>query len=289
MVPRVSSYMSSPVYVVRPGDSLAYARNLMLKKGIGRLVVVGDAFEPVGIITYTDIAKALIDRFSERPIEDILVEEAMTENPITIASTRGLNTAAHVMLKHRISGLPVVNRGGSLVGIITKTDIVRAFSERFTGVFKVADIARKGATTARPGHSIRHILDLSLLDPAGKVIIVDSGGKPVGIITRRDLAFMQWTPELAVRRGRNAYVKKKLLDVRSEKLITFRVYSIPLAKDIMTENPITVKPSDDAAFAAKIMVKEGIGSLPVTDSQGSLLGIVTKNEILQAIIAGSKR
>lgn len=288
MVPRVSSYMSSPVYVVRPEDSLAYARNLMLKRGIGRLVVVGDGYEPVGIITYTDIARALMEVFPERPIESILVEEVMTENPITITSTRGLNTAAHVMLKHKISGLPVIDRSGSLIGIITKTDIVRAFSERYKGVYKVADIARKGATTAKPGHSIRHILNLSLLDPAGKVVIVDEEGKPIGIIARRDLAFLRWTPELAARKGREAYVKRKIVDPGRDRLVAYRVYSIPLASDIMTEDPLTVKPDDDAALAAGLMVKEGIGALPVTSEKGVLMGIVTKNEILQAVITGSK-
>ena len=288
MVPRVSSYMSSPVYVVRPEDSLAYARNLMLKRGIGRLVVVGEAYEPIGIITYTDIARALMEVFPERPIDSILVEEAMTENPITITSTRGLNTAAHLMLKHRISGLPVVDRSGSLIGIITKTDIVRAFSERYRGVYKVADIARKGVATAKPGHSVRHILNLSLLDPAGKVVIVDDENRPIGIITRRDLAFLRWTPELAARRGKEAYVKRKTIDLNSDRLVAYRVYSIPLAGDIMTENPLTVRPEDDAALAAGLMIKEGIGSLPVTDDKGALLGIVTKNEILQAVIASSR-
>jgi acetoin utilization protein AcuB len=58
----------------------------------------------------------------------------MTPNPLTIGDSEDVAKAAEIMISHKISGLPVVNDSGSLVGIITKTDIVRVVALRDLGV-----------------------------------------------------------------------------------------------------------------------------------------------------------
>jgi len=50
----------------------------------------------------------------------------MTANPISIEQDADLADAARLMARHNISGLPVTNNNGKLVGIITKSDITRA-------------------------------------------------------------------------------------------------------------------------------------------------------------------
>jgi CBS domain-containing protein len=54
----------------------------------------------------------------------------------------------------------------------------------------------------------------------------------------------------------------------------------------MTPNPIVIRPDEDLAKAAEIMHREGIGILPVVDDYGNLLGVVSKIEILKAVIRG---
>jgi CIC family chloride channel protein len=49
----------------------------------------------------------------------------MTPKPVTVSKSANLADAAELMTKHRISGLPVMDKG-KLVGIITKSDIIRA-------------------------------------------------------------------------------------------------------------------------------------------------------------------
>jgi CBS domain-containing protein len=277
--PRVSSYMTGDVEVVTPTDTLAHARKVMLKRGIGRLVVVDeeDPSRPIGMLTITDIIDALLGRFISRPIDTILVGEVYTPELITIERTRTIKTAALTMLKHKIGGLPVVDEHGALVGIITRTDIVRAYSERYGGLYTVSQIMRRDYPKASPSHSVYHIAKMVFADPSGKVVIVD-GERVVGVVTKRDLAFTSVPP----RYGRNGFYKVKAVDRYRDKIVSLRVYTIPIAEDIMTPNPITVNPDVDSAEAASIMIREDIGILPVVVDD-RLVGVLTKLEILEAV------
>jgi len=280
---RVSSYMSSPVYVVKPTDTLAYARNLMLSKDISRLVVVDDQARPVGVITITDIANVILGR-PDRELDEIMVKEAMSSDVKTIEYNKTIKTAAYMMLKYGIGGLPVVDESGELVGIVTRSDLVRAFSERYKGVFRVAEIMRGDVTIARRTHSVTYIVKLINTDPSAKVVIVDEDRKPIGVIARRDVAFLE--PLVLARRGKESYIRRKTASpIVEEKLIPARKYLVPLAEDIMTKNPIVAYLDEDASEAALRMVEHRIGCLPVVDRDGVLKGIVTKREILLAIVA----
>lgn len=286
MTARISSYMSSPVHVVKPGDTLAYARNLMLSRDVSRLVVVDDYMKPVGIITVTDIANVIASR-DERSLDEILVKEVMKTDVKTIEYNKTIKTAAYIMLKYNIGGLPVVDENGELVGIITRSDLVRAFAERYKGVFKVKDIARKDVTIARRSHSLSYVVKLMSVDPSAKVIVVDETNRPIGVITRRDIAFLE--PLLLAPRGKQSFVKKRAESPTEGRLTLTRKYLVPLAEDVMTPNPITARLEEDAAEAAERMVEHRIGCLPVVDEDNILRGIVTKREVLVAIIARERR
>ena len=276
---RVSRYMTREVYTVKPEDNLARARKLMLSRGIGRLIVVDDDKRPVGIITVTDIANALVLRWPNRPAHAIKVMEAMTDDPVTIEQTRTIRKAAEYMLRYGIGGLPVVNALNELVGIITRTDLLRAFAESFPGAYKVADLMRREFARVRTDHSIFHVNGMIEVDPAGKVLVFNDREELVGVIAKRDLAFVA-TP---VRRGSTTFIR-----IRGRARAPRRVYTIHLAEDIMTPNPLTVEPEVDAAEAAKLMLEERIGILPVVSGDG-VLGVFSKLEVLRAIFAPAPR
>jgi CBS domain-containing protein len=95
--------------------------------------VTGPGRALIGILTDRDIRLALPSRatsLSVREINHLLtkltVEEVMTRSVITIGPDRPARDAARLMLEHRIGALPVLD-DGHLIGIITETDIVRAF------------------------------------------------------------------------------------------------------------------------------------------------------------------
>ncbi|PMP60934.1 MAG: inosine-5-monophosphate dehydrogenase [Caldisphaera sp.] len=283
MAPRISSYMKSLVYVVSPNDSLAYARNYMMKKEISRVVVIDNKEIPIGILTISDIVEALFGKNYQKPLDSILVNEVMTHNPIIIEESKSIKTAALLMLRHRIGGLPVVDNSGKLIGIITKTDIAKAFYDKFRKKFIASDIMRKDFTSAKPGHSIFYIARLLESDPAGKVIILDDNKKLIGVIAKKDLAYAQLPLSVLISRGKDRYIKTKVPDIYKDKIVSLRMYLVPIAEDIMSSNPLVIKSNDDAASAAYLIVSENIGVLPVVNENNSIEGIITKIEFLNVI------
>ena len=113
----VSDIMSSPVIVAHPQDNLARIRNLMLRNKISRVVIVQDE-RPVGIITRTDIAKRMAE-FSRRvkSLDEVAVNEVMSSPVYVVGLRETIRDAAKEMLKHNVSGLPVVDPLGYLVAV----------------------------------------------------------------------------------------------------------------------------------------------------------------------------
>ena len=73
-------------------------------------------------MTQADLKQGLIPSM----LADISLPDIMVKKPITVGPDDDVETAAQLIYKHKISGIPVV-KGGKLVGIITETDILRAF------------------------------------------------------------------------------------------------------------------------------------------------------------------
>ena len=109
------------------------ARDLMVKERIRHLLVTDVGGALVGIVTDRDIRLNLPSQATSLSVWEInhlltklTVGQVMTQSVITIGPDRPARDGAQLMLEHKIGALPVLD-GGHLVGIITETDIVRAF------------------------------------------------------------------------------------------------------------------------------------------------------------------
>jgi acetoin utilization protein AcuB len=127
----IDDWMSKDPITIQPETTLPEAHRLMKKHGIRRLPVVKDG-RLVGIVTLGDVrgaepsgATALSIWEINYLISRLKVEEIMTPNPIVVQRDAKVGEAAHLMLRYKISGLPVVDDAGILVGIITESDIFR--------------------------------------------------------------------------------------------------------------------------------------------------------------------
>lgn len=127
----VRDWMSQNVITVSPDTTLPEAHRLMTENGIRRLPVVEQG-RLTGIVTRGDIRGAEASDVSALSIWDLnyllarlRVREIMTSNPLTITAGATIGQAAKVMHDNRISGLPVVDPAGALLGIITESDIFR--------------------------------------------------------------------------------------------------------------------------------------------------------------------
>ncbi|MEL9929647.1 MAG: CBS domain-containing protein [Sulfolobales archaeon] len=280
MVSKVERYMSSPVISVYASDNVARARNLMLRHKISRLVVIDSSGKPVGIISRSDIIRFFLNKKKAvRPLEEVLVEEIMSKPLITIPPSASLKKASEIMLKKNISSLPVVSVEKGLIGILTATDLVRAFRDLGSGKARVLDYMRRDPLRVSRGHSIFYVIELMKADPDRKIIVVEDQ-KPIGIITESDLAFIE---PRSISESRESYIKKKGYTARGF-IGVVRDYIIPTAEDLMTPNPITITEEEDLSKASDTMIRNKISSLPVVDSGGNLTGLISKRGVLKAII-----
>ena len=134
----VKNFMNKKVVTCRKSDSLKFALKLMNSNRVSRLVVTNDNGLPVGVIS-TNTLLTHSDYFTKGntrsrdyllPIEgeNLKVNDLIDEELLTINEEEDLVTAASKMIKNKIGGIPVIDSNQNLVGIVSKTDIVRAFS-----------------------------------------------------------------------------------------------------------------------------------------------------------------
>jgi CBS domain-containing protein len=137
---RVADVMSTQVLTVRPETTLKEVAELLGSRGISGAPVVDEAGHVVGVVSEADIlAKerkprraSRLDRFFARETADRKAAartagEAMTAPAVTIGAERRVDAAAATMLDRSVNRLPVIDREGLLVGIVTRADLVRAF------------------------------------------------------------------------------------------------------------------------------------------------------------------
>jgi acetoin utilization protein AcuB len=131
----IDKSMTRSVITIRQEAGLLEASEKMEKNHIRHLPVVKEDDTLIGIITDRDIRSALPSLFStgqeeatERErISRLKVKDVMTKNPITIAPTNTLGDALLLMQKMRKGAFPVVDLQGKLRGIISTSDLIRAF------------------------------------------------------------------------------------------------------------------------------------------------------------------
>jgi acetoin utilization protein AcuB len=130
---RIRELMTGGLITVRPETTVPEARDLMTAEKIRHLPVMGPGGALAGIVTDRDIRLNLPSRatsLSAGEINHLLgkltVGEIMTRSVVTIGPDDPAREGARLMLDHKIGALPVLD-DGRLIGIITETDIVRAF------------------------------------------------------------------------------------------------------------------------------------------------------------------
>jgi acetoin utilization protein AcuB len=134
----VTRRMRRNVATIVPSASLEEARRLMRKEGVRQLPVTGEDDELVGIVSDRDIREAmlpvrLLPGSSEKEMEKILagtpVEKVMTRKVVTATVNDSLEDAIVLLHDFRINALPVLDDKGRVAGIITRTDVLKAFIE----------------------------------------------------------------------------------------------------------------------------------------------------------------
>ena len=127
-------WMTTNVYTVVPSDTIAHARELLRQHRINQLPVVAGG-TLLGIVSDRDLRDSA--KLNDTPVKTI-----MNHPPITLSCHSTLVNAAEVMRQQRIGAVPIVS-GNSLVGIITRSDILEAFVAYACGRYKRLDAGHK--------------------------------------------------------------------------------------------------------------------------------------------------
>jgi acetoin utilization protein AcuB len=164
----VKDWMSKDLITVKANDSVVKAQTLLLDRNISRLPVMEEE-HLLGIITDREIRKVLI------PSETLRVKNLMTRNPVTVPWNYTIGETAEILLKHDISGAPVVDHQDRVVGIITKGDLFRV-------LVPLTGVGKKGIHFA-----------LRLTDRRGAIkevtdVIREHGGRMMSVLTAYDAA-----------------------------------------------------------------------------------------------------
>jgi len=172
----VKNWMSKTVITTDVNDSMNDVMSLMKKNNIGMVPVMKKG-KLVGIVTDRDLKRSSASDATTLEVHELLflvskikVKDIMTKDPITVPFDFTVEEAAEVLMKNRISGVPVMDQEGWIVGTITKGDLFRVLIS-LTGVgkrgiqfaFQVEDL---------PG-TIKEVAD----------IIRHYGGRMVSILT----------------------------------------------------------------------------------------------------------
>lgn len=119
MVKRAENGMIYDPVTISRGSRVIDALNLMKEYKIGGIPVVDENGMLVGIVTNRDLR---FERNLERPIDEVMT----TENLVTTSQSTNLEEAADILQRHKIEKLPVVDKNGKLVGLVTYKDITKA-------------------------------------------------------------------------------------------------------------------------------------------------------------------
>ena len=262
----IRDYMTEEVYYLTPNDNLATARNLFLSKKISHIIILDDKERLVGILTERDLARFVLNYREEKQLTEVPVSEVMTKEPITIEYYEDEKEAIKKMLENNISCLPVMDKN-KVVGIITKTDLVKYASENLSDDKLVKDYMSENVITIQPFNSVLQAIKKMKENKIKKLVVVE-GKTPVGIISERDVSLFEYARAM----------KKLEVGERKVKLLP------GLVMDVMRTNLVTCTKYDKVKDVAKKMVENKVGSCVVVDDDGHLDGIITNADVLKACL-----
>jgi CBS domain-containing protein len=122
--PPIESSMTNKIYTVRPDNTVLFAVKIMLKKGIGSVIVTANG-SPNGIFSERDLLNRVLANHVD--IEE-RVGAYSTTPVLTAAVGIGAKEAAKIMLPRKIKRLPLT-RDGRIVAMVTARDLVESFQK----------------------------------------------------------------------------------------------------------------------------------------------------------------
>jgi CBS domain-containing protein/ribosome-associated translation inhibitor RaiA len=247
--------------VTLPHDApVSRALGLMRSRAIHEIPIL-QGRRLLGMITFETIARRS-SRSSGTKVGHLLVVPPL----VTGATT--LPQVVADLLGTGLRAAPVVGRKGELLGVISRTDLVRALPT-LGGMdhVRVEQIGRSAAHFVREDDTVRHLLAQIRLLEEHALPVVDRRGRLVGSVSLEDLGSVLWRPTVGGKL--DVPTRGSALDVE--------------VASIMHAPPITLPAGADALEAARVMSREKVSSLFVVEG-GKPTRIVAQADLLTLVI-----
>jgi CBS domain-containing protein/rubredoxin len=151
-------------------------RSWVLTAPTGALASLGLALDDTEIVTLLDQIEAM----EERPLP-VTARDVMTADPITVRPDASVHEAAELLSEHRVSGLPVCDANGNLVGVVSEFDLI-ARSGRTVG-----DVMTRDVVSVKEHATLEAVRAVLVSRRLKRAPVVDDAGRLVGLISRADL------------------------------------------------------------------------------------------------------
>lgn len=121
--------MSVDIVCAKENATIIEAATRIVWGGFNGIPIINDDGMVIGILTTLDILNAIKD---SKDINSTAIGEIMTVNPIVINQNKDIEETIDIMNKNRISMIPVVEDDGRIIGICSRSDIIKEIlNERF--------------------------------------------------------------------------------------------------------------------------------------------------------------
>ncbi len=130
--------------------------------------------------------------------------------------------------------------------------------------------------------SVEHVLHVLRENELPGVPVVNEGGRCVGIITEADLVISDEDADLHLPHYFELFGGYVFLEPMKRFEERLRKATAALARDLMTEDPVTIEPDAGIAEAARLIARKRHNRLPVVE-HGRLVGVVTRVDVLDAL------
>jgi CBS domain-containing protein len=263
---KVHELMTSQVLSIREEDSVAQAVEMMLWAGVRHLPVVRGT-QVVGVLTEGGILAQKTQPLVTQGVTR--VGDVMRQPAEVAAPDDDVGDAAARMAKNRIGCLPVA-RNGSLVGILTRSDVLAVTAHTRVpvgaGVLRVSQ-----AMNADP--VVIHGDD-DLLDAAARMVqhgirhlpVVDGEDRVIGILSDRDVRTAIGDPRRAL----------------DDTEVQARIRALKVWAAMMTP-ALTVGPDEPLSHAVRFFVDRRVGALPVVDDAQRPVGMLSYVDALRVL------
>ncbi|MFQ5999587.1 MAG: CBS domain-containing protein [Candidatus Bathyarchaeia archaeon] len=266
----------SPVITMAPTTPVYDGIKIMVKEGFRRIPIADPGTKKLlGIITASDIVNYLgggekfqiIQREHSGNFFKAInepVRRVMTPKVVSVHTFAKISDAIDTMVKHKVGGLPVVDKEERVWAIVTERDIITIFGGMISGA-KVADLMSKKVVTVTPKTSIFEAEKKMIKNGFRRLPIVLEG-KLVGIVTVMDVLRFFGSGKVF------QHLRSGTID---------QVLQTPVIETAV-KDVVTVERNVDVGKAAQLMWDRGIGALPVVENE-KLIGIITERDFFKLI------